>query len=221
MEPVKILLVDDHVLVRKGIISLMATEEQFEIVGEASNGIEALELAKEVMPDIILMDINMPQCNGIEATKLIKKQLPYVKIVMLTVCEDDQHLFEAVKSGASGYLLKNLEPDNLVSSLLEVVKGEAPISPSMATKIMNEFAQVTNPKPEPNAINDLTKREKEVLEMLIDGLTNKEIAKELSISENTVRNHIRNIFDKLHIENRVQAATYALQQGISGKKKIQ
>jgi DNA-binding NarL/FixJ family response regulator len=212
LDKVKLLIVDDHALVRKGIATLLADEELVEVIGEAGNGYEALETARELMPDVILMDINMPRCNGIEATKLIKKELPYIKIVMLTVYEDEQYLFEAIKSGAQGYLLKNLDPENLVTSIFELLKGEAPISPSMATKIMNEYVQLT--RQEPKATNDLTKRELEVLEMLSHGLTNKEIAAKLTISENTVRNHIRNIFDKLHLENRVQAAAYALQQGI-------
>ncbi|MDW7675632.1 MAG: response regulator transcription factor [Bacillota bacterium] len=216
MDKVKLLIVDDHALVRKGISSLLAEEDSVEVIGEAANGLEALDITKELMPDVILMDINMPECNGIEATKLIKKELPYVKIVMLTVYEDEQYLFEAVKSGAQGYLLKNLEPENLVASIMDLLKGEAPISPSMATKIINEYAHIT--ARDSKTDNDLTRREREVLDMLSQGLTNKEIAKQLMISDNTVRNHIRNIFDKLHLENRVQAAAYALQVGL-GKKK--
>jgi DNA-binding NarL/FixJ family response regulator len=216
--PIRVLLVDDHALFRKGIASILAAERGFEVVGEAGDGQEGLERAREVMPDVILMDIFMPGANGLEATRRIKEALPYVKIVMLTVSEEDQNLFEAIKSGAQGYLLKKIEPQELFAMLKGVVQGDAPISRAMAGKILREFAHQARravAAPLPGA--DLSPREKEVLELVTRGKTNKEIAAALAIAENTVKNHLKNILEKLHLENRVQAATFALREGLVEK----
>ena len=215
-EPVRVLLVDDHVLFRKGISSMMASQLDLEVVGEASDGSEALEKARDLMPDIILMDINMPHCDGLEATRLIKDELPYVKIVILTVSDDEQNLFEAIKSGAMGYLLKNLEPEELFDLVRGVYRGEAAISRNTATKILSELSRQAQRDQEPviSAKTVLTEREKEVLQLVITGATNKEIATALYISENTVKNHLCNILDKLHLQNRIQAAAYALREGL-------
>ncbi len=218
MNPIRVLLVDDHALFRKGIASILASERGFEVVGEAGDGLEALERAKELMPDVILMDIFMPGANGLEATRRIKETFPYVKIVMLTVSEEDQNLFEAIKSGAQGYLLKKIEPQELFAMLKGVVQGDAPISRAMAGKILGEFARQARraaATPLPGA--DLSPREKEVLGLLTQGKSNKEIAVDLAIAENTVKNHLKNILEKLHLENRVQAATFALREGLVGK----
>lgn len=213
--PIRVLLADDHALFRKGIASILAAERGFEVVGEAGDGLEALERARELMPDVILMDIFMPGVNGLEATRRIKEALPYVKIVMLTVSEEDQNLFEAIKSGAQGYLLKKIEPQELFAMLKGVVQGDAPISRAMAAKILREFthqARRAAPAPRPGA--DLSPREKEVLELVTQGKSNKEIAVALAITENTVKNHLKNILEKLHLENRVQAATFAIREGL-------
>lgn len=215
MEPLRILLVDDHVLFRKGIIELLKTREDLQVVGEAENGVEAVNRAREIMPDIILMDINMPQRDGLEATRLIKQELPHTQIVMLTVADDDENLFEAIKSGAKGYLLKNLEPEQLFDMLDQVRQGEAAITGPIATRILAEFkepekGQVRQPGP----VDELSGREIEVLEQVITGATNKQIAETLNITQNTVKIHLRNILEKLQVKNRIQAAVHAVRQGL-------
>jgi DNA-binding NarL/FixJ family response regulator len=212
----RILLVDDHILFRKGVAALLANHPEMQVVGEASNGFEAIAVARETLPDVILMDINMPECDGLEATRRIKREMPHVKIVMLTVSDDDQHLFEAIKSGAQGYLLKNLEPDQLHDLLESISRGEAPLSGVIAAKILKEFA-----RPDPGLaedpeviIDELTSRESTILQLVSEGKTNKEIASDLVISENTVKIHLRNILEKLHLKNRIQAAVYAVRQGL-------
>ena len=217
-EPIRVLLVDDHPLFRKGIASLLSEEPGFELLGEAPNGRIALERARELMPDVILMDISMPEVDGLEATRRIKAEIPYVRIVMLTVSDADENLFEAIKSGAQGYLLKKIEPQTLFSTLRKIVEGEAPMSGVMATKLLAEFSRQTRRASQsPTAGATLTEREKEVLNHIADGKTNKDIASALSIAENTVKNHLKNILEKLHLENRVQAATYALREGLIQK----
>jgi len=215
MEPIRLLLVDDHPLFRKGVASLLTSRDDIELVGEASDGLEALEKARELMPDVILMDIWMPRCDGLEATRLIMKEMPYVKIVMLTVSDDDQSLFEAIKCGAQGYLLKNLEPEDLFELLRGVLRGEAPISRAMASRILSEFARQARGEVGIQDVDGgLTQREREVLRLVAEGRTNKEIAALLYITENTVKNHLRNILEKLHLRNRVQAAVYAIREGL-------
>ncbi len=213
MKPLRIMLVDDHILFRKGVAAVLASRPNLEIVGEAGDGLEALELAREVVPDIVFMDICMPQCNGLDAAKLIKQEMPHVHIIMLTVSDRDRDLFDAIKNGASGYLLKNLDPEKLFEMLERIRNGEPPITGSLAAKILNEFRQ-----PRQNHLNDasnrLTARETEVLEHIVQGLTNKEIAESLGIAEDTVKIHLRNILEKLHLQNRIQAAVYAVRRGL-------
>lgn len=214
-----VLLVDDHALFRQGLASLLSAQEGIEVVGQASDGHEALEKVRELVPDLILMDIKMPGLNGLEATKLIKEELPHTRIVILTVSEDDQDLFDAVRNGAEGYLLKTLRAEELFELLKGVFRGEAPISPFMARKLLNEFAQLSRrPDPEQEHLqtsrDDLTRREREVLQLLSDGATDKEIAAQLCISRRTVKNHVHNILEKLQLQNRVQATAYALREGL-------
>jgi DNA-binding NarL/FixJ family response regulator len=219
IEPLRILLVDDHVLFRKGIASLISSRKNMRVVGEAGDGIEAVTLTKETVPDIILMDVNMPNRNGLETVKIIKEEMPGVQVVMLTVSEDDNDLFEAIKNGAKGYLLKNLEPQQLYDMLEKVRQGEAPISGAMATKILREFR---GPGPgeakQPGSVNALTPREIEVLEEVVKGASNKEIADSLHVTENTVKIHLRNILEKLHVQNRIQAAVHAVRKGLIEEK---
>jgi len=212
VDAIRVLIVDDHQLFRRGVSSLLAGREDIEVVGEANNGAEAVERARELMPDVVLMDIKMPGLDGLAATKQLKAEMPYVRIMMLTVSETDEDLFEAIKAGASGYLLKNVDPDHLVASVLQVQRGEVPIAPTMAAKILREL---TTPSEAP--IQSLTSRERQVLELLASGMANKEIAFTLKISENTVKNHLRNILEKLHLQNRVQAALYAVRMGLADR----
>lgn len=208
----RVLLVDDHTLFRKGLVGILEKDKEFQVVGEAENGAEAINKAKELRPDLVVMDIHMPGTNGIDATRRIRELLPSSKVVILTVSEKDKDLFEAIKAGAHGYLLKTLEPDELCSMLRGVFEGEAPISRLTASKILSEFAgQVT--KRSENAEDELSVREKDVLQLLATGLTNKEIGKKLAMAENTVKSHLKNILNKLHLQNRVQAATYAHERG--------
>jgi DNA-binding NarL/FixJ family response regulator len=217
MEPLRILLVDDHILFRKGLASLLASRPGLQVVGEAGDGLEAIARARETAPDLILMDIGMPNCNGLEATQRIKCEMPGVQIIMLTVSDDDQDLFAAIKCGAQGYLLKNLEPGELFEMLDGARRGEAAISGMLAAKILQEFrAPRLDPAQQAQASDELTPREIDILEHLVKGATNTEIAVALSITENTVKFHLRNILEKLHLQNRIQAAVYAVRQGLVG-----
>ena len=215
MAPIRVLLADDHVLFRKGVADLLAAEPEFELVGEAGDGTRAVEMARELMPDVILMDISMPGMDGLEATRRIKAEMPYVRIVILTVSESDHSLFDAIKSGAQGYLLKNVQPQALLNTLSGVVRGEASISGAMAARLLQDLARDSRPaapSPSPSPPPRLTQREQEVLGLVAQGKSNKEIASALDIAENTVKNHLKNILEKLHLENRVQAATFALRR---------
>jgi len=217
MNRIRVLLADDHTLFRGGIASLLATESDFDVVGQAADGGQAVEMARELMPDLILMDIQMPVMDGLEATRRIKLEIPYVKIVILTVLDEEQRLFEAVKSGASGYLLKNVGPKALYGTLRGVFQGEAPISRVMAARLLEEFGRQSRQGAPAAPGAELTVREREVLELVTRGKSNKEIAAALAIAENTVKNHLKNILEKLHLENRVQVATFALRHGLVQK----
>lgn len=219
MTPLKVLLVDDHLVFRKGVLSILKSSPDVDVVGEAADGFEAQKLARELRPDIILMDVNMPGCDGIEATRRILAENPAQKVVMLTVADNDQSLFEAIKSGASGYLLKNLGSAELLEALKAVAQGEARLSPSLASRVLREFARISvsvKPavEPQPEHRTHLSNREREVLQLVSRGKTYREVAEDLFIAENTVKNHMRNILDKLHLANRTQAVAYAIREGI-------
>ena len=212
MKPMRVLLVDDHTLFRKGLLGLLERDKDLQVVGEAENGAEGINKAKQLKPDLVVMDIHMPGTDGIQATRRIRELLPSSKVVILTVSEKDKDLFEAIKAGAHGYLLKTLEPDELCAILRGVFDGEAPISRVTASKILSEFAARVTKKSE-NAEDELSAREKDVLQLLATGLTNKEIGKKLAMAENTVKTHLKSILNKLHLQNRVQAATFAHEKG--------
>ncbi len=205
----KVLLADDHALFRDGIRSLLEARG-VDIVGEAENGRLAVELAQRLQPDIVLMDLDMPELNGLAATRLISAETPDVKVVMLTASEEDADLFEAIKSGAQGYLLKNLKVDELMGMLESVLHDEPALSPALARKLLGEFAK-PSPTRHDRASDDLTDREREVLELLVHGVTsNRELAERLIVTENTVKYHLRNILSKLHLQNRAQVVAYTL-----------
>ncbi|MGG4553392.1 response regulator [Paenibacillus humicus] len=207
---VRVLVVDDHPHAREAIGEILSDDDSFEIIGYAENGDEALLQTELWMPDLILMDIHMPGKDGLETTREIKLKYPYVKIVLITVSDDAAHLFEALKQGAQGYLLKNLEPGTWLQYLRAVASDEAPLSSELAFRILQEFPLS---KKNNSADHPLTSREREILDWVAKGLTNREIAKELQISDQTVKNHLKNILQKLHLENRVQLTRYALEQG--------
>ncbi len=216
MKNIRILLADDHSLFRKGVAAALAGQPGLQVVGEASDGLEAVAMARELAPDLVLMDVSMPKMNGLKAIARIKAELPQLKVVMLTFSEEDKDLFEAIKCGAEGYLLKNIGPRELVDMVRGVFIGEAPMSRATATKILAEFARHAHAGDEPDqGTSQLTGRERDVLALLAGGTTNKEIAATLKISPSTVKSHLQNIMDKLHLKNRVQAAAFALRKGLS------
>jgi DNA-binding NarL/FixJ family response regulator len=211
MQPFRILIVDDHAHAREGIRDILEEYEDFIIVGEGTNGQEAIGLTEKLMPDIVLMDIGMPVMNGLEATKQIKLQFPYVKIVVITVSDDITDLFDALKKGAQGYLLKNLQSEVWYDYLRAFALDEVPMSKEIAFQILKEFPQETSiTKPD----TPLSARELEVLQLVAKGLSNRDISAHLFISEHTVKSHLKNILSKLHLENRVQLTSYAFQNGL-------
>ncbi len=212
---IRIAVVDDHHLFRKGVIGILGSDPQFEVVGEAENGRDAVSLVQKLQPDVLIMDLFMPIMGGMEATKRIREIDSRIRILILTVNEDERSLFEAVKCGAQGYVIKTVDPDELLHAVKSVSLGEAVVPSNLALRILSEMSR---PKTVTGNSEDraepLTAREIEVLRELGTGASNRDIAKRLYISENTVRNHVRNILDKLHVSNRVEAATYAVREGL-------
>jgi DNA-binding NarL/FixJ family response regulator len=194
-----VLIVDDHALFRRGLEMVLEQEDDVEVVAEAGDGAEAVEKAQEVMPDVVLMDVRMPRRGGIEATQSIKDLIPHVKILMLTISDEEADLYDAIKAGANGYLLKEISIEEVANAIRSVYQGQSLISPSMASKLLNEFAS-------------MVKRADEKQQLPTPRLTNRDIAKELYISENTVKNHIRNILEKLHLHSRMEAVVYAVRE---------
>jgi DNA-binding NarL/FixJ family response regulator len=216
-EVIRVLIVDDHSLYRRGLQTVLDTEDGIEVVGEAADGIEAVDQAEETLPDVIVMDVSMPKRGGIDACRVIKQRVPSARILMLTSSDDEANLFEAVRAGANGYLLKDVPPEEVAAGIRGVFQGQSLLSPLMATKLLTEFAQIsqrdTLPAPTPGLeLPRLTDRELGILKLVAHGRLNREIAAELFISENTVRNHIRNILDKLQMHSRMEAAMYAVRQ---------
>ncbi len=213
MNRTRVLVVDDHALFRQGVAGVLRDAEGFTVVGEAQDGREAVAKAEALRPDVVLMDIYLPGMDGLEAARRIKEAMPSTRIIILTVSEEDQKLFDAIKAGAQGYLLKSVEPQGLLHALRGVVRGEAFVTPSMAARILDEFTRQAR-EGKARASGGLSPREREVLALLTRGAVNKEIAAALAISENTVKNHLKSIMEKLHVENRVQAVAYALREGL-------
>jgi DNA-binding NarL/FixJ family response regulator len=214
-KPLRVLLVDDHILFRRGVQAVLATRPDVEVVGEAADGLEAVAMARQTVPDVVLMDIKMPRCDGLEATRVIKQEMPHVNVFMLTVSENDEDLFEAIGSGAQGYLIKDLKAHQLFDALEGVVRGEAAFSGMIAARILKEFEKTGKGAGEVlGGTEPLTGREIDVLQLVAEGKSNQEIAQSLVISESTVKNHLRNILGKLHLRNRIQAAVYAVRQGL-------
>lgn len=209
MGQIRVLLVDDHPLLRQGLRKVLELDAGMTVVGEAGDGEEAVQLARRLQPEVILMDINLPGMNGIEVTRLIKGELPETKILALTIHDDDEYVLEMVRAGATGYLLKDVDPGGLVKAIRAAVRGEPYISPGIAGKVFGVLNRLTREGYQPSH-KDLTSRERDVLELIAQGYSNKKIAKILSISEKTVKNHVTSILRKLGVQDRTQAAVYAL-----------
>ena len=213
---IRVLIVDDHALFRRGLMLVLESEPGIEVVGEAEDGTDAVAKAEASAPDVVLMDVRMPKLSGIEATRAVAAALPTSKIIMLTVSDEEDDLYEAIKAGAAGYLLKEISIEEVADAVRAVVQGQTLISPSMASKLINEFqalsklaadrSQVPAPK--------LTDRELEVLKLVAQGMTNREVADQLYIAENTVKNHVRNILEKLHLHSRMEAVLYAVRENL-------
>jgi len=211
----KILIVDDHVLFRQGLISLLNPLPEFEVVGEAGSVLQAIEIARKLKPDLILMDFNLPDGTGLEATQVILQEHPDCKIVFLTIYETDEKLLAAIRLGAKGYMLKNTPITNLLASLRSLERGELAISRVMTGRIIQAYSQMEDPQPKkPEALNKLSQREREILQELAEGMSNQEIANCLFISENTVKHHIHSILAKLELHNRREVADFARKHGI-------
>ena len=210
----KVLIVDDHALFRRGLQMVLDGEPDLQVVGEAADGNQAIERAQELVPDVVLMDVRMPRRSGIEATRELRRLLPHVQIIMLTVSDEEADLYEAIKAGASGYLLKDLPIDEVASSIRAVHTGQSLISPTLASKLLTEFAAMVKRGETAQAVPHprLTAREMEVLRLVARGMNNRDIARELFISENTVKNHVRNILEKLQLHSRMEAVVYAVRE---------
>jgi DNA-binding NarL/FixJ family response regulator len=213
-ETIRVVIVDDHALFRRGLDLVLSEEPDIKVVGEAADGIEAVHRAEEMAPDVVVMDVRMPRSTGIEAARRIRERLPDTKVIMLTVSDSEEDLYAAVKAGASGYLLKEISIEELADAVRAVARGHSLISPSMASKLLTEFNALVQQAEERHRslLPNLTDRELDVLKLVAKGLSNREISEELYISENTVKNHVRNILEKLHLHSRMEAVVYAMRE---------
>ena len=211
---IRLMIADDHELFRRGLRMVLEDEEDIEVVDEAGDGEVAVSLAREHAPDVVVMDVRMPGLTGIEAARRVKEEEPGTKILMLTISDEEDDLYEAIKAGANGYLLKEISIDEIANAVRSVHGGQSLISPSMASKLLDEFAAMIKKEEEKEEVPAprLTPREMEVLEHVAQGMNNREIAKALFISENTVKNHVRNILEKLHLHSRMEAVVYAVRE---------
>ena len=212
LEPIRVLIADDHAIVREGLRALIDTEPGLELVGEASDGVEAIRLARSLKPDVLLLDLLMPRKDGLAVIAELKQHELETRILVLTSFAEDDKVFPAIKAGALGYLLKDTTPHNLLQAIRDVYHGESSLHPTIARKLIGELHRPSSPPP---AGEELTEREVEVLSLVAQGLSNQEIADQLVVSERTVRKHVSNILGKLHLANRTQAALYAIQTGIA------
>jgi DNA-binding NarL/FixJ family response regulator len=213
-DPIRVIIADDHALFRRGLEMVLSSEPDIDVLGEANDGKEATELAVRDMPDLVLMDVRMPAHGGIEATQAIKDASPHTKILMLTISDEEDDLYDAIKAGASGYLLKEISIEEVADAIRSVHAGQSLISPSMASKLLTEFASMAKKDEQKQQMPAprLTDREMEVLTLVAQGMNNRDIAAELYISENTVKNHVRNILEKLHLHSRMEAVVYAVRE---------
>ena len=214
MAAIKLLLVDDHEVVRDGLASMLGREEDFTVVGEAKNGLEAVEQAKWLKPDVILMDLRMPELNGVEAMRRIRAEDPAVKFLVLTTYDTAEYIFDAIEAGAKGYLLKDASRDELFQAVRGVYRGDSQVEPGVASKVLDRLAQLSRQTGRGSDPQSLSEREMEVLRMMASGAANKQIAAGLSISESTVKTHVTNIFQKLEVNHRTEAVTKAMSKGI-------
>lgn len=214
--PTRVLLVDDHVLFREGLVSLLDPQPDMKVVGQAGSVREAIGLARQLQPDLVLMDISLPDGTGVEATRAILAERPVTRIVFLTVHEDDEQLFAAIRAGARGYLFKNVRAADLLKQVRGVVRGDAGVSPALARRILEEFSRLpATQQADTFQKTDLTAREIEIVREIARGASNRQIARQLIISENTVKNHVRNVLSKLHLRSRRDVATYARDRGLT------
>jgi two-component system NarL family response regulator len=212
MEKIRVLIADDHTLFRKGVRKMLEAEEDMEVAGEAGTGREALEKARKLMPDVVLMDITMPEMDGIEATRSLCREMPHAGVVFVTMFEDDESVIKGLQAGGRGYILKDSDPQTMLRAIRAVAGGESLLGPTVALKVMRQFSALD--KGRSQLSGELTAREMEVLQAIAGGLSNKEIAGKLAISEKTVKNHINNIFSKLHLFDRTQAMLFAIRKGL-------
>lgn len=215
MQPIRVLLVDDHTLFRNGIKALLRRHKEFEVVGEAGDGLEGVKRAKSLEPDVVLLDIHMPGVSGKEAVRLIREEAPGCQVVMLTVSEDAEDLIEAVQAGARGYLLKNIETDFLLESLRRAARGESVMAAQMTGKLLAGVRTMGREGPAEETAEKLSPREREIVVLLAKGASNKEIANTLNLAESTVKIHVQNVFKKLNLSSRVQVAVYAVEHGLA------
>ena len=213
MAPIRILIADDHRLFRQGLRQICETKGGFAVVAEAENGRVAVDLVSRHRPDVILMDIRMPELDGVQATSFITEADPAAKVIVLTMHREDQFIFDAIRAGARGYLLKDVDAETLLEAIRQVARGEALIDPLVATKALREFPRLSDPAAAQPPLEQLTEGEMNVLRYVAQGLDNREIAEHLNLSESTIANRLRDIYQKLYVNNRTQAALYALRRG--------
>ena len=211
MDQIKLMIVDDHTVVRDGLVSMLERQDDFQVVGQASNGLEAVERVLALQPDVILMDLRMPELDGVEAMRRISSERPETRFIVLTTYDSDQYIFDAIEAGAKGYLLKDTSREDLFEAVRAVHRGESGIEPGVAARVLDRFAQLSREEAQAPLLSE---REVEVLQLMAKGSANKEIAVSLSITDSTVKTHVANIFQKLDVRGRTEAVTHALQMGI-------